>query len=85
MDIGQRVLVVGRTKTEAGSGRPVPLTQPAWTALDMWASRFPKRQPDDYVFPQRKVEMVQCKLHLLNGLQMVGPWGLEPQTSTVSR
>ncbi len=51
VDIGQRVLVVGRTKTEAGSGRPVPLTQPAWTALDMWASRFPKRQPDDYVFP----------------------------------
>lgn len=52
-DIGleKRVLVVGRTKTEAGSGRPVPLTEPAWAALDMWASRFPNRSPDDFVFP----------------------------------
>lgn len=51
IDLEKRVLVVGRTKTEAGSGRPVPLTDPAWAALDMWASRFPNRKPDDYVFP----------------------------------
>ena len=51
IDLEKRVLVVGRTKTEAGSGRPVPLTDPASAALDMWASRFPSRKPDDYVFP----------------------------------
>jgi len=51
IDLEKRVLVVGRTKTEAGSGRPVPLTHPAMAALDMWASRFPNRKPDDYVFP----------------------------------
>lgn len=51
VDLEKRVLVVGPTKTKAGSGRPVPLTEPAWAALDMWASRFPNRKPDDFVFP----------------------------------
>ena len=51
IDLGKRVLVVGQTKTEAGSGRPVPLTGPASAVLDMWASRFPNRKPDDFVFP----------------------------------
>lgn len=45
------MLVVGQAKTDAGSGRPVPLTEPAWAALDMWASRFPNRKPDGFVFP----------------------------------
>lgn len=33
LDLEKRVLVVGESKTEAGSGRPVPLTQPAWAVL----------------------------------------------------
>jgi integrase len=51
VNLEKRVLVVGKTKTEAGSGRPVPLTPAAWSVLDMWASRFPNRKPSDYVFP----------------------------------
>ena len=51
VDLENRLLVVGRTKTEAGSGRPVPLSEPAWATLDMWASRFPNRKKDHYVFP----------------------------------
>jgi integrase len=51
LDLGKHVLVVGQTKSEAGSGRPVPLTEPAWATLDMWASRFPNRKPEDFVFP----------------------------------
>lgn len=51
LDLANRVLRVGESKTEAGKGRPVPLTQPAWAALDMWASRFPDRKPDHFVFP----------------------------------
>jgi integrase len=35
VDMIRRVLVAG-IKTEAGKDRPVPLTQPAWTALDVW-------------------------------------------------
>lgn len=46
-----RVLCVGKSKTDAGSGRAVPLTQPAWAVLDMWAARFSNRKSDDFVFP----------------------------------
>jgi integrase len=51
LDLGNRVLKVGDSKTEAGRGRPVPLTHPAWAALDIWASRFPNRRPEHFVFP----------------------------------
>ena len=51
VNLETRVLIVGQSKTKAGSGRCVPLNQPAWAALDMWASRFPNRKPDQYVFP----------------------------------
>ena len=51
LDFENRVLRVGESKTEAGKGRPVPLTQPAWAALDIWASRFPDRKPEHFVFP----------------------------------
>jgi hypothetical protein len=46
---GDRVLKVGESK--AGKGRPVPLTRPAWAALDLWASRSPDRKPEHFVFP----------------------------------
>jgi integrase len=51
LDLENRVLKVGESKTEAGKGRAVPLTQPAWAALDVWASRFPDRKADQFVFP----------------------------------
>jgi integrase len=51
VNLSRRVLVVGESKTEAGSGRPVPLTQPPCAVLDFWASRFPNRKPEHFVFP----------------------------------
>jgi integrase len=51
LDLKRPVLVVGASKTEAGSGRAVPLTQSVWAALDLWASRFPNAKPEHFVFP----------------------------------
>lgn len=51
VDMEKRVLVVGKSKSDYSTGRPIPIIAPAWAALDMWASRFPNRQPADYVFP----------------------------------
>jgi integrase len=51
LDLENRVLKVGESKTEAGRGRPIPLTQPAWAAMDVWASRFPDRNLQQFVFP----------------------------------
>jgi integrase len=51
INLEKRYLVVGESKSPAGTGRPVPLTQPAWAVLDFWAARFPRRQLEHYVFP----------------------------------
>jgi integrase len=51
LDLKNRVLTVAESKTEAGKSRPVPLTQHAWAALDIWASRFPDRNLEHFVFP----------------------------------
>ena len=71
LDLENRVLKVGvktgESKTEAGKGRPVPLTQPAWAALDVWASRFPDRKPEHFVFPA-------CENGYLNPERPVANW-----------
>jgi integrase len=66
LDLARRVLVVGESKTEAGSGRPVPLTQPACAVLDMWASRFPNRKPEHFVFPACEVGQINPERPIMN-------------------
>ena len=51
VDLEYRVLRVAESKTRAGEGRPIPLTQPAWADLQRWAERFPGRRSEHYVFP----------------------------------
>ena len=48
-------IAVGRSKTEAGTGRIVPLTHRIRTALADWLNRFPDAGPDTYVFPFHRV------------------------------
>jgi len=50
IDFGARTLTVGKSKTEAGTGRLIPLNT-AFDALAQWAKRFPDAQPEHYVFP----------------------------------
>lgn len=51
VDLFKRTLTVGQTKTAGGSGRVVPLNSVVNTALVRWAGRFPKAEPEHYVFP----------------------------------
>jgi len=51
VDFGRRVLTVGKSKTEAGTGREIPLIASAADALTSWAALFPNRKPNHYVFP----------------------------------
>jgi integrase len=44
-------VIVGRSKTDAGSGRVIPLTRRACAALMLWLSRFAGGGLDAYVFP----------------------------------
>jgi integrase len=48
-------IIVGRSKTDAGEGRAIPLTRRARAALTVWLERFPGAPPDSYVFPFHRV------------------------------
>jgi integrase len=43
--------LVGKSKTSAGEGRPIPLNVSAFEALVRWAGRCPSANPDHFVFP----------------------------------
>jgi integrase len=72
------VLTVPKSKTEAGTGRTIPLTQRACAALTLWLSRFPDAEPDSYVFPRHAIGMLGNgrKPHVYNvdTAQPIGEW-----------
>lgn len=48
-------VVVPKSKTDAGTGREVPLTRRVCAVLTLWLSRFPDAGPESYIFPRHKV------------------------------
>jgi integrase len=51
VDFEKRTLIVGHSKTEAGTGRLITLNPLAFEALVRWARRFPSARNEHYVFP----------------------------------
>jgi integrase len=55
VDLKKQFLTVGKSKTEAGEGRTIPLNAALLEALrhhsDRYALRFGKIEPDWYLFP----------------------------------
>lgn len=54
IDLDKAYLTVGKSKTEHGEGRIIPLIGPALQEIKEWSARFPNRLPDHYVFPAEK-------------------------------
>jgi integrase len=61
IDLLERMLTVGHTKTEGGSGRVIPLNSVAYAALVRWAGRFPTAKPEEYVFPACEDARLDCE------------------------
>ena len=55
VDFVNEAVKVGKSKTEHGAGRSVPLNKAALKALKDWSKDFPDRKPTHYVFPSEKV------------------------------
>ena len=53
-DLARRVITVGKSKTDAGEGRVIPLTRAAYETLRIWAATFPDRKPNHFVFPSEQ-------------------------------
>ena len=47
-------LTVGKSKTQAGTGRLIPLNPRALATLTHWRGLFPLAQPEHFVFPHEK-------------------------------
>jgi integrase len=54
IDMLDKKLTVGKSKTAGGDGRIVPLGDTALICLQEWRSQFPEAKPDHYVFPSEK-------------------------------
>jgi len=51
VNLFEGVLTVGKSKTQAGTGRVIPLNPPARKALVDWGNKLKDRKPEHYVFP----------------------------------
>ena len=54
VDFVSKTLTVGKSKSPSGTGRAIPLNSRIMNILELWAARFPKRQPTHFVFPREK-------------------------------
>ena len=61
IDFEKRTVTVGRTKTQAGTGRLIPLNQPAFDGLVKWAGRLVEAKAEDYVFPACEAAGIERK------------------------
>ncbi len=54
IDLERRTVRVGKSKTEAGTGRVIPLNDKATKVLKFWADQFPDRKPEHFAFPSER-------------------------------
>jgi len=54
VDFLASALTVGKSKTDAGTGRIIPLNSRAMAVLELWRAAFTEAQPDHFVFPHEK-------------------------------
>ena len=54
VDLLERQIIVGKSKTAAGEGRTVPLSNIAFEALQEWRRHFPDAQPAHFIFPTER-------------------------------
>jgi integrase len=55
VNFGNRTVTVGASKTEAGTGRVIPLSSRAHTILSFWAESFPSRDQNHSSFRPRSM------------------------------
>jgi integrase len=61
VDLMEAAVTVGKSKTEGGEGRVIPLSDTALTCMKDWRSQFPNAKPHDFVFPTERYKMVPSK------------------------
>ena len=92
VDFFAKSLLVGKSKTAAGSGRIMPLNARAIAVLTHWRGLFPEAKPEHYVFPHEKYGLAgnsrkQCVYEIIPTKPMHGwkvAWGNARKAAKVS-
>jgi integrase len=81
IDFSRRMITVGESKTDAGTGREIPMISSAHQLLTVWAAHFPMRKPNHYVFPAEKYgasghkfQRINVKVYDTNPTEPIGSW-----------
>jgi integrase len=73
VDLGRRVITVGKAKSEAGEGRAIPMSRFLYETLTVWAATFPKRKLSDFVFPSEKYGQ-NGSVYAIDVTRPIGTW-----------
>jgi integrase len=61
IDLLEGNITVGKSKTEGGEGRVVPLSKTGWNVLKVWRSQFPNAMPSHAVWPRESYGLIGKK------------------------
>jgi integrase len=54
IDLIEKQITVGKSKTAGGEGREIPLSETAWKVIQEWRREFPDASPAHFVFPTER-------------------------------
>lgn len=78
VDLQRRTVRVGKSKTEAGTGRTIPLNMKASEVLKFWAEQFPNRDPEHFVFPSERYgasgDKFEPTVYDIDPTKAIGSW-----------
>jgi integrase len=75
VDMLERTITVGRSKTAGGEGRAVPLSETATACIQEWRRQFPGAKPEHFVFPSERYGFAGEPGHLHG---TITPYDLRP-------
>jgi integrase len=78
VDLINGTIRVGKSKTEGGKGRIIPLSQLALQTFRDWRTNFPDAQPSHFVFPAELYVLVGVKGKLGRGNGIMQARGTDP-------
>lgn len=74
INLERTFLAVGKSKTRHGENRVLPLVETAFKVINDWATSFPNRLPNHYVFPAERYTSEAGKFYHHNPNKPIGSW-----------
>jgi integrase len=73
IDLGRRTITIGKSKTDAGEGRVIPMSRFLCETLALWAAQFPDRKLNHFVFPAEKYGQ-NGAVYQVDATRPIGTW-----------